>query len=97
MSVFICAEAGINHCGRLITAFKLCDSAKACGADAVKFQHFSSQALWKDDRIAHLELRDAFSATVRIRADPYRAPTGDCFLDRLKVYRVVYRFRVVGD
>ena len=64
MSVFVIAEAGVNHCGRLITAFKLCDAAKACGADAVKFQHFSSQTLWGDGRIAHLELRDAEVAVI---------------------------------
>ena len=59
MRVFVIAEAGICHDGELGKAFKLCDAAKACGADAVKFQHFSSQALWNDDRIKHLELTDA--------------------------------------
>ena len=56
---FIIAEAGVNHNGDFPTAFKLCDIAKECGADAVKFQHFSSQKLWGDDRIAHLELCEA--------------------------------------
>ena len=38
MSVFIIAEAGINHGGNLDTAKKLIDMAKNAGCDAVKFQ-----------------------------------------------------------
>ena len=34
----IIAEAGVNHNGSLETAMKLADTAKACGADIVKFQ-----------------------------------------------------------
>lgn len=53
---FIIAEVGVNHNGNFETALKLCDAAKASMADAVKFQLFSSQALWGDERIKHLEL-----------------------------------------
>ena len=38
MSVYIIAEAGVNHNGRLDLAMKLCDAAKDAGVDAVKFQ-----------------------------------------------------------
>lgn len=38
--VFIVAEAGINHNGKLDLALKLVDVAKNAGADAVKFQNF---------------------------------------------------------
>mgnify|MGYP001596766613 CR=1 FL=1 len=56
---FIIAEAGVNHNGDYRTAWQLCGDAKKAGADAVKFQLFSSQKLWGDDRIKHLELSEA--------------------------------------
>jgi sialic acid synthase SpsE len=42
---FIIAEAGVNHNGEMYLAKRLIDSAKECGADAVKFQLFSSEKL----------------------------------------------------
>ncbi|UPT76028.1 MAG: N-acetylneuraminate synthase [Elusimicrobiota bacterium] len=44
-SVFIIAEAGVNHNGDLGLAKKLADAAKACGADAVKYQTFKAEGL----------------------------------------------------
>lgn len=43
--VFIIAEAGINHNGSLLQAYKLVDAAYDCGADAVKFQAFTPDVL----------------------------------------------------
>jgi len=43
--VFIIAEAGVNHNGSVDLALKLIDSAKASGADAVKFQTFQADKL----------------------------------------------------
>ena len=40
MSVFVIAEAGVNHNGSVYTAKKLIDVASSAGADAVKFQTF---------------------------------------------------------
>ena len=45
MSLFLVAEAGVNHNGELDLAKRLVDIAADAGADAVKFQTFNSAAL----------------------------------------------------
>jgi N,N'-diacetyllegionaminate synthase len=45
MSVYIIAEAGVNHNGSIVLAKKLIDSAVEAGADAVKFQTFKAETL----------------------------------------------------
>ncbi|WP_373036568.1 N-acetylneuraminate synthase [Sulfurimonas sp.] len=49
MSVFIIAEAGVNHNGSIELAKKLIDAASESGADAVKFQTFKTQNLVSKD------------------------------------------------
>lgn len=45
MSVFVIAEAGVNHNGSIDLALKLIDIAYAAGADAVKFQTYKAKNL----------------------------------------------------
>lgn len=42
---FIIAEAGVNHNGSPARALELADAARACGADAVKYQTFQTDRL----------------------------------------------------
>ncbi|WP_394848565.1 N-acetylneuraminate synthase [Pendulispora brunnea] len=45
MTVFVIAEAGVNHNGRLDLALELVDTAARAGADAIKFQTFRAESL----------------------------------------------------
>jgi len=45
MSVFIIAEAGVNHNGKLELAKEMVDKAKEAGADCIKFQTFISEKI----------------------------------------------------
>lgn len=49
MSVFIIAEAGVNHNGSIELAKQLIDVASDAGADAVKFQTFKTENLVSKD------------------------------------------------
>lgn len=57
MSVFVVAEIGINHAGDMPTALRMIDAAKACGADAVKFQSYDVDKLGYEDTALNTLLR----------------------------------------
>lgn len=42
---YIIAEAGVNHNGNLQLALELCNEAKACGVDAIKFQTWKTELI----------------------------------------------------
>jgi len=57
-SVFIIAEAGVNHNGSLETAFEMIPIAKNAGADAIKFQTAIPElTMTKDARKAEYQLQ----------------------------------------
>ena len=43
MKTYFIADIAANHDGNLDRAKKLCELAKAAGADAAKFQHFKAK------------------------------------------------------
>ncbi len=43
--ITVIAEAGVNHNGSAETAFRMADAARDAGADYIKFQSFSAEAL----------------------------------------------------
>ena len=62
MSVFIIAEAGVNHNGSIELAYKLIDVASASGVNAVKFQTFKTENLVIKNapKIAYQEKQNTF-------------------------------------
>ena len=60
MSIFIIAEAGVNHDGSLSKALSLVDIAARSGADAVKFQTFQTDRIVRKgtSKVAYQQSRD---------------------------------------
>ena len=64
---FLIAEAGVNHNGNIELAKKLIDVAKDAGADAVKFQTFTTEGLLSKNIVVpkHVESRESLFETIR--------------------------------
>lgn len=85
MSVYIIAEAGVNHNGKLDLALKLCDAAKEAGVDAVKFQ------TWKTENIVTAHARQAAYQTENTGVEESQ-------FDMLKKLELSYdHFRYIQD
>ena len=67
---FIIAEAGLNHNGNPELAAKLIKTAKECGADAIKFQTYTTAELFPPDHPdytkfeKHVFSRDTYEALI---------------------------------
>ncbi len=73
MSVLILAEVGINHDGNLDKALRLCDAAKAAGADIVKTQTFIPEKCVRPGKNFELLKRLALSDVVTLNMARYCA------------------------
>lgn len=64
---FIIAEAGVNHNGDVELAKKLIDVAKDSGADAVKFQTFTTEGLLSKNIVVpkHIKSRESLFETIK--------------------------------
>src|SRR5215813_13563622 len=79
---YVIAEIGANHNGDMGLCMKLIEAAKACGADAVKFQSWS-----KDSLISRAE----YARNTRYISDDKRAPSLEEAVERYQLTPAQHR------
>lgn len=79
---YVIAEIGANHNGDMGLCMKLIEAAKACGADAVKFQSWS-----KDSLISKAE----YARNTRYVSDDKRAPSLEEAVERYQLTPAQHR------
>ncbi len=84
---FIIAEAGVNHNGSIDLALQLVNTAKACGADAVKFQSFradrivtrsAAKAVYQERTTSDTETHFEMLKRLELSADAHRSLIHHC-------------------
>lgn len=84
---FIIAEAGVNHDGSVDVGLRLVETAKACGADAVKFQSFradrivtrsAAKAVYQERTTAGAESHFEMLKRLELSADAHRRLIDHC-------------------
>ena len=85
MSVFIIAEAGVNHNGSFETACRLVDAAKEAGVDCIKFQTFKAENLVSHNaKKADYQVRETGDSSQQEMLKQLELSFGD--FTRLKAY-----------
>lgn len=73
MSVYVIAEAGINHCGNMAAARLMIQAAKDAGADAIKFQTYVTDRICRKDNPEYDMLKRC-----ELSYDQFRKLRADC-------------------
>ena len=64
--VYFIAEIGLNHDGSITKASEMIKQAKLSGADAVKFQSYTTDNLWNRDWLADMIGRKDANKTISV-------------------------------